>query len=734
MLHSININNVACYNSTGVQVEELKKINFIYGANGSGKTTISNYLYDTDNPEFNNCSINWSNNQPLEVLVYNKKFRDNNFSSGNIAGVFTLGQATVEDLELIENKKEQISDLSTQKNQKNETLTQQNTTLEDLTTRFTQECWNIYLKYKDDFKQALTGSLGSKQTFRDKLLNEKENNSSELLSFEDLKNKANTLLGETPLRINRIPLINSEQINRIESHEIWKKIIVGGADVDIARLIGELGNSDWISEGLQYIQNDKDTCPFCQQSTINEDFRRQISEFFNNSFSEDKNTIKTQLDSYNSLSENILNTLDQIETSERVNSSTMLDIEAFSTHLRALHSQFSENKALIQEKFERASHVIELRDTRTELESLQKEIEKANLQITQHNSLVDNFDNESNNLRNSIWRFFVEESNDTILSYERQKSGLARGIQALSTQIETLSEEITTLETKIIELNQNVTSVQPPIDEINNTLISYGFTNFEIVPSPDIENHYVIKRENGVLAHETLSEGEVTFITFLYFVQLTKGGLDQDSVTNNRVLIIDDPISSLDSNVLYIVSTIIKDIIKSIKEDSNNSIKQLLLLTHNVYFHKEVAFRCNGDTNINFWILRKNQNVTSIQNYEQKNPIESSYELLWREIKEWRNNSGVTLQNTMRRIIENYFKILGRYTDEGLVEEFDTHEDQQICRSLLSWINDGSHSIPDNLYVQTPDDNAEKYLNVFKKIFTLTGNEGHYQMMMRNED
>nr|WP_248730067.1 MULTISPECIES: AAA family ATPase [Halomonas] len=118
---------------------------------------------------------------------------------------------------------------------------------------------------------------------------------------------------------------------------------------------------------------------------------------------------------------------------------------------------------------------------------------------------------------------------------------------------------------------------------------------------------------------------------------------------------IDDPISSLDSNVLYMVSTIVKSLVRDIKEDSAGNIKQLILLTHNVYFHKEASFqgsRSNGCRDTHFWMLRKSRNITSIKPYGQENPIESSYELLWREIKEWQHNSGITLQNTMRRIVE----------------------------------------------------------------------------------
>jgi wobble nucleotide-excising tRNase len=113
-----------------------------------------------------------------------------------------------------------------------------------------------------------------------------------------------------------------------------------------------------------------------------------------------------------------------------------------------------------------------------------------------------------------------------------------------------------------------------------------------------------------------------------------------------------------------------------------------------------------------------------------QNPIQTSYQLLWQEIKDKDNNSIVTIQNTMRRIIENYFKILGNYKDPELIKRFDTYEKQIICKSLISWINDGSHSIADDLYIEIQNDSVDKYLEVFKNIFIFTNHEGHYNMMM----
>ena len=84
----------------------------------------------------------------------------------------------------------------------------------------------------------------------------------------------------------------------------------------------------------------------------------------------------------------------------------------------------------------------------------------------------------------------------------------------------------------------------------------------------------------------------------------------------------------------------------------------------------------------------------------------------------------------MRRILENYFSILGKTKDDTIVDSFTTIEEKMICRSLLSWINDGSHTIPDDLYIDSYTDSIDRYKKMFKEVFTKMGHEAHYKMMM----
>lgn len=733
MLEAIHIKKIATYDETGIQITDLKKINFIYGANGSGKTTLTKFIDKPTDSIFTECSLVWHGGLPMKALVYNKDFREANFGKGKIDGVFTLGQATKDEIEAIEKMQLQLTDLKDKGIKKRNSLaalTNQKLEYED---EYRDNAWtDIYKKYETEFKEAFAGVM-KKESFKSRIIDEFINNKAILKTYDYLKEKAETIFGVRPISMNPISTIDTKQIIEIETDSIWKKKIIGKADVEIARLIQKLNLNDWVNEGKSYLQVDE-TCPFCQQPTITENFKKQLEEYFDESFTTDTNTIKNLSIEYNRIASNIINILTGIETSEKENVDTKIDIELFSAYLKTLSTEFISNKELLNNKIKEPSRSIDLVSVKEQLENIQKLINEANFAISAHNLIVSNYTTERADLIKDIWKYLAEENKAKIEAYRKKSIGFQRGIDALTNQYRKLQDDYRALDKKIKDANKNVTSVQPSVDEINRTLKSYGFTNFEIVASKIEKNQYQIQREDESIAESTLSEGEVTFITFLYFLQLAKGSTKQETITQERILIVDDPISSLDSNVLFVVSSLLKEIIKTIKKGQGN-IKQLILFTHNVYFHKEVSFidgRATDNWDTVYWILRKNNKISEIQSFGMKNPIHSSYELLWQELKA-KNNSGITTQNIMRRVIENYFKLLGKYGDDELISKFPTVPDQEICRSLICWINDGSHSIPDDLYVEHQETTIEKYFEVFKNIFTYMGHPEHYNMMMKSE-
>lgn len=373
---------------------------------------------------------------------------------------------------------------------------------------------------------------------------------------------------------------------------------------------------------------------------------------------------------------------------------------------------------------------------RTDVEAILKLISAGNETIQNHNTMVDNFATEKNNLIAEIWTFLLDEQKALISGYLKDYKNFDKAITGISSSIDSYEKEIDEKEKQIIEKNKNISSVQSTVDEINRLLKAYGFNNFKIVPSPTKDNCYQIQRPDGSLASNTLSEGEETFISFLYFLQLTKGATDISRVSTEKILIIDDPICSLDSTILYIVSCLVKSLVCDVKKGSSN-IKQIFIFTHNVFFHKEASFvegKPDSSNNVSYWILHKDESVSKIISYQHNNPIHTSYELLWRELRDTNTSSFITIQNTMRRIIEDYFGMFGNRKYDNIKKKFQTIEEQQICESLFYWINDGSHSILDDLYIDSYSDSIEKYKAVFKEVFDTSGHIAHYNMMMGIDD
>jgi len=400
MIDSISIKNTASFDkNNGVQINELKKINFVYGSNGSGKTTISNLIANPTESEYQDCEINWQHNQQLQSLVYNKKFREQNFGDGTIEGVFTLGQATKEEIELIAQKQADLSKIKDKGIQKKETFDKQKLAKVDAENKFKEKSWvDIYKKYEKDFKEAFKGSM-QKETFKSKLLSQFASNASALLSFDELKIKSKTIFGKVPEAIPYIKTISFDQILEIENEKIWITKIIGKSDVNIATLIQKLNINDWVNQGRSYLQDDN-VCPFCQKETITEEFRKKLEDYFDETFTTSIKQVGKLHDDYNLLASNLTNELTQTESNENLNKETKLNLDKFTAYIKTLSSQFTSNKVLLKNKVKEPSRSVELISTKDQLKNIGELIAEANTEIKKHNDIVANYVTERANLIN----------------------------------------------------------------------------------------------------------------------------------------------------------------------------------------------------------------------------------------------------------------------------------------------------------------------------------------------
>ncbi|GAA8559721.1 AAA family ATPase [Helicobacter pylori] len=738
-ISQISLKKVATFDENGASFEKLNYINFIYGANGSGKTTTSSFLKNlAENGieyKFANSKIEWYNSEDLKIEVYNKQFKEEQFRHSQVKGIFTLGKKTNENLENIESKKKSIRE-EKEKKEKNESSLEKLTQEKEKKEKdFTDRCWEkLYKKFEEDFKETLEG-FKRKEKFKEKILKEFENdkhNKSKIVILEELKEKIGIIFSKNQTELALLEC-NLTDFDSIENHSIWEQKIVGSGGVAIADLIKKLSNEDWVAQGREYVK-DNSICPFCQKETITEEFKKQLESYFDTSYQESTDTIKKMKEDYTNKTAEALERFDKIVKMEQNNLQTKLDTENLKRLIETLRSKINGNRQKMLDKSKEMSRSFELESTKNEIKEIRDLIDTANQQIANHNEIIKDTKNQKKICVEQTWKFLVNEFKSDIQEYNRNYCGLEKGINNLEKAISENQEEVKKLENEIKELEKNMVSIKPIVDEINAFLKGYGFTNFSLAYTED-EKSYRIQREDGQLVGETLSEGEVTFITFLYYYHLTKGSLEENDISKNKVLVIDDPISSLDSNILFIVSVLVKDLMKEAMEEKTN-IKQVIILTHNTYFYKEITSKYDlkrYQGKYSFWIIRKDNNVSKIKDYKE-NPIKNSYELLWQEVKQAKENnvSLVSLQNVMRRIIEYYFRILGGFKhNHNLSECFKNIREQQVCNSFISWFNDGSHGISDDLFAQSQDTSIETYLKVFEKIFKETGHEAHYKMMMR---
>lgn len=239
---------------------------------------------------------------------------------------------------------------------------------------------------------------------------------------------------------------------------------------------------------------------------------------------------------------------------------------------------------MIQQKIDSPSTPITIDPIVPVLKQIDDVIDGFNKKITENNKIIEKQDLYKTECKELIWNFLVSHLITKIEAYQKNHNGLQRGIQNLTIKLKTQQEKIAQLEKNIINKEAQLTSVLPTVDAINQILSGFGFDGFSLAENPTNPGTYKIIRPDGSDAKQTLSEGEYNFISFLYFYHLCYGSHTNSGIKRGKILVIDDPISSLDSNVLFIVSTLIKSIITHCR-NNEKGIKQIFILTHNVYFH-----------------------------------------------------------------------------------------------------------------------------------------------------
>lgn len=531
MIKKITILGPACYKQTAT-LETDKNINLIYGLNGSGKSTLSEYLRNFRDPIYSSCNIE----PPLdlemeEILVYNEKYvREVFYSSETQRGIFSLSKENSDARKRIDSANIELRDLSSQISKQIELRQNLSKDLDTIRESYYSRFWQIKKQYTGGdrvLEYCLEGLKGSKEALAAYLIKLPLPSTPINYTINDLRDEIQRLNEFRGSQIATIPTIEFKA-NEIELDPIFRDVITGNKDSRVAKLINELQNSDWVKIGMSFDTNG--VCPFCQRP-YSEDILSLLKEYFNEDYERALAYIETKGVAYSSAIKEIA-TIDfsQIEIVKHL---AQPYEEALKAYLEILNSNLSK----IRDKYRHPSSIIELNDSSLKLDIVNGIIAQANMIIENFNKRLSKISQELSLIKTKFWDLQRVEYSQSVIDFVEQQTTIEQKIKEVMASEKEYRDKMGAVNLLIEEEQKKIINIDDAIIHINSMLIDMGITDFKIVKCNHEEGLYRIVRENeNKSIFTTLSEGERTIISILYFIETCQGLLDKSSTNKKRII------------------------------------------------------------------------------------------------------------------------------------------------------------------------------------------------------
>lgn len=730
-------------------------VNFFFGNNGAGKSTIAKAIKS-------GAGITYAPGRTASdylPLVYNQDFIDENFRSyRNMKGVFTLNAKNAEiqkQIDEVTEKRTQVKKLLSEASDKRGKIANAK---DKLHKDFLKECWERGRTLRDDFPGTMD-KKGKSDPFAREILKHAPAN----IDMEDLRRLYESAYSETAKRYQRFTTIADPMVmDTVDGREILSKPIVNSADTELAGFLRDIGATEWMRQGHDaYSHNANGRCPYCG-SDLPADFEQTFIASFDNRYQENLRLLDEFLARYKKSANELFVPLQTTP----VELYPQIDLKPYADKLAVLKAAIQANIETIKSKTENPASVVALTDIQPILEDLAEIINGFNTLIDANNAIVAAGPTKRTECTDAVFSLLSFMLKDVIATYRKSDGDMQAELDALDAEIKAHNATLDEIKTQLKTLRGKTVETDTAKDSINLMLRDSGMRGFSIEPKAGVDNVYEVRRPDGTIA-DNLSEGEKNFIAFLYFYHLVHGSDSADGETREKIVVIDDPVSSMDSGSLFIVSTLVRQMIEICRNNADNRnrtaegnfIKQIFILTHNAYFHREVSYSYVAKYDYaSFYLIRKIGTKSTIKLCDDVNPnapterinvnpVKNSYAALWDEYKEVQ--SAVPLMNVIRRILEYYFLQLCGYEGsqlrqviliqgkaEGRFKDADGNDDEekfQLASAMLAYINASSIGMSDGMDFVEDCLNADECRSIFEMIFDAMEQKQHYDMMMGNQ-
>lgn len=716
MIKKILLRNVSSYSpETAVSIEPLKRVSIFYGQNGTGKTTISNYLQVPTDARFKECQLD-PVNADREIFVYNQIFMERNFHEAIYQpGVFTLNEGNVEAEKAIAAAESAISTLNVSLQMHMDAGIQAKRAQEEARDELKANVW----QHKGPFDNSALAYCFNRLNTKDRML---EAVSQVVLTSttdtaDGLLAEAAELQGASDIELSSIPRLIFDGAGS-ETDPILTEVIVGAGDSYLSALIKKLGNSDWVKHALRFETHIKDQCPLCQQP-LPENFYSEIHKVFDQTYEARLHALAALHKNYKSAIEKFL----------RLSNDPIYAIGSIQIHVESLRGTFQKNLFKIENKVLNPSTVAILDSTNGLIESLNAAITSEQQKIDEINAKIRNKKEHLDKIKKRFWVLMRNSCEPHLVAFKKQDQLLTENRQNAKDSVLQIRADIL-VQRNIIEASRaSTTNVDQSVESINQWLHFLGLKGFELIKEEGAIPRYRLRRpEQSDGVFKTLSEGEKTLISFLYFLEVCNGDMNATGggLKSERIIVIDDPISSLSHNYVYDIASLIRSLVVQPK----SRFKQIIILTHNLFFFHEMHKLLKEDKEDSLALFRITKATYSAVIPMKDSEIQNDYQAFWLVLKDALNGlvAPNVIPNIMRNILENYFTFVHQ-KDSLRKALLELSEANPQFRALYRYINRESHADSVNL-TDFGEIDPVVFVERFKEVFIKTNFEAHFNKMM----
>ena len=743
-------------NHTNADAKDFGKYNLFYGWNGSGKSTLSSVFRCIENntnsskfpsSEFivsvdNGSPITQANvaNSDLNIYTFNHDFIDENISWDSVVkSILLVDKEKIEEREKLEElRNEQEADIKAH----------------SIEAEAIKELDDAISKFGTDSARHMKTSLQSIDTTDRYYLNydkrkfekfindnlEVSNSDEPLLDDQKIVELTNAAKPDqkSPISFSK-HTINQETFTQAKERldDLLKTSVVSQT---IQRLVDHGDIKSWVETGLDlHKRHNTSQCEFCG-NTITKERTRQLEAHFN----DDYKAFQTRLESADGWLDGqyihpptLPAASDFYDEFKNGYSEACTALEKAITDLNeeitVWHTVFKD-KTANPLKTDLTIETI----SEPSIKAFNDAITAINSAVGQHNHKSANFQEETNKAKKQLELHYATTEVKSFGYHHKKEEMVDR-----TGKNETLKTKINIRNTEIRTLEDSLSNEGVGADQFNESLHKFlGRSELTLRFNP-VKKGYEILRNDSEQVDGNLSEGEKTAIAFVYFITKLK---ENDNNIEDTIVVMDDPISSFDSNHLFHAYSFMKM--------NCERAKQLFVLTHNFTFFKLVRdwiSRKNKRDNqniANFYAVKANNEVPRTSTYTNAEPAltlyNSEYHYIFSRLHSLKNQQPLETDdhflaaNLSRKLLESFLSFKFPKDRGYFANLFNTavsasqNPEDEGKEKIRKFINKYSH----NDLIETNEDFVENLIgesvSVISDIFDWINelDENHYKEMI----